>query len=530
MHFYLKKLKRFFVQYWVFLALIILICINLLIRLNYISNYNFPFWYDQARDATHAREIISGDLKIMGPSASGTLDTIYHGVIFYYFLASIYSLSLDPQIAINVLALLTSLSLLIVFIFATKILSSAKLALIPVVFLTFSTTNITFGNWLSNPALTFFFLPSYWLFCWQFLQKPNLKNALFATIAVGCIVQATFYGIYWLGLLLAIFCHHLYTKHLSYRRFFFIGFSSVLIFALTISTMIVTEFLMVKRGILSPETIANFTNHDFSNTYSQLEIILATLIEKIGFSLIPHATALSVVLFSGIIFYFYYQLKSSSSLSHTFCFFILLLPSLFFLFYFRQSPQIIAGLEIIIYILLTLALIPLLRRFFPKKLTRYLIFSLFLLCYVTSNMITLNKIKTNNPDYYGYYGTSILREQLKLIDYTYHAANYQPFSISALTSPYGINVTWSYLYSWYGQEKYNYLPQFFGPNQEGIVGGNLLTAASTPLPTHFTIYEPVEHLLPSVFIDEFTLEQNAHCGTPSAHLNFGNTLKLATYH
>ena len=53
-------------------------------RLLSIRDNKIYFWFDQARDANLSRQIIENkDLKIQGPSASGTNDTIYHGVLYY---------------------------------------------------------------------------------------------------------------------------------------------------------------------------------------------------------------------------------------------------------------------------------------------------------------------------------------------------------------------------------------------------------------------------------------------------------------
>jgi len=66
----------------------------------------------------------------------------------------------------------------------------------------------------------------------------------------------------------------------------------------------------------------------------------------------------------------------------------------------------------------------------------------------------------------------------------------QPFSISSVTNPYLYNTTWAYLYDWYGKKKYGYVPVWYGNEQAGIFGEELLVRVEAPLSSHFNIKEP----------------------------------------
>lgn len=103
----------------------------------------------------------------------------------------------------------------------------------------------------------------------------------------------------------------------------------------------------------------------------------------------------------------------------------------------------------------------------------------------------------------------------------YSRAAGEPFSFSALTNPFGINVTWSYLLKNYGERQYGYLPTFFGPPQDGLVGAGTLAEVSEPADIHFTIYEP-DTQLPEFLIEELVQTQNEYLGSPSAQLKVGS--------
>lgn len=93
---------------------LLFIFIGSILRLWLISDNNVLFWYDQARDAIVARQIISDrDLKTQGPSASGTDDTINHGVLNYYVIAPLYEIADgNPQFVSGALGIISMLALI----------------------------------------------------------------------------------------------------------------------------------------------------------------------------------------------------------------------------------------------------------------------------------------------------------------------------------------------------------------------------------------------------------------------------------
>lgn len=61
--------------------------------------------------------------------------------------------------------------------------------------------------------------------------------------------------------------------------------------------------------------------------------------------------------------------------------------------------------------------------------------------------------------------SSILANQMAVIDYTYQSSNYEKFTIYSVTNPLYINYPWAYNYGWYGLKKYGYLPTWKGGDQ-----------------------------------------------------------------
>ena len=113
------------------IILIFIFFIAVLFRWWLISNNQIYFWYDQARDAHVAQQIfLEHDLKIQGPSASGTNDTIYHGVIYYYFIGALYIIfSGNPFLVSMVLGLINSFAVFLIYFLIKKVFKNNKLAL-----------------------------------------------------------------------------------------------------------------------------------------------------------------------------------------------------------------------------------------------------------------------------------------------------------------------------------------------------------------------------------------------------------------
>ncbi len=84
----------------------------------------------------------------------------------------------------------------------------------------------------------------------------------------------------------------------------------------------------------------------------------------------------------------------------------------------------------------------------------------------------------------------VLSKQIDAIDYTYERSQGKEFSINTLTSPLWVNIVWSYLYKWYGQNTYHFVPTWHGRGQEGQVIS--LEPDNNKWKTGFLIIEPLD--------------------------------------
>ncbi len=94
----------------------------------------------------------------------------------------------------------------------------------------------------------------------------------------------------------------------------------------------------------------------------------------------------------------------------------------------------------------------------------------------------------------------LLSDEKKILDYMYQDSSGKPFAVKAVTMPFDINTTWSYLFEFYGSKIYGYLPVWNGKTAPGYPGNLTVKEAQEGLPAkRYVIIEPLrgvpEHLV-----------------------------------
>lgn len=501
-------------KYQTALILLALYLLTAGIRLVSVKNYQFPFWFDQGRDAIVSRNIIEKhDLKIQGPTAAGTNDSVYHGVGYYYVIGPLYTLFRgDPQLVINTLILLTSLSVIAIYVLAFDITQNRAFSLLAGILYATSLDAIRAGTWLSNPVLAAAALPFLWYFIWLtfFRYKTIYLPLLAVTLAIvhqGAILFFPLWGVVLVSWYIA-WQKNAFKNRLTIQQVI----CSAALYLAGISSMILAQVLAWRAGIFSMSTLLQAATSPESGA-TALWLTVQNYIVKLVALGTPSFPVLSVLIIGSAIFTIATQKKPQR------IFFLLLIGSPLFLlsWYFKNMYHIFFGLEAIMPILIAYVLHSLPPQLSFKKTIIAGIVGILVL----SNVIAWQKqTQQKISDYFVPQGT-YLQQQLTIIDEIYAAADGKPFSISSLTNPYGYNTLWAYLFSWYGQTKYGYTPKWFGPDQTGLFGDELLPKTTQPLPMHISIYEPPEGI-PSWLFTEFSATQTTVAGTPSAKVHSGS--------
>lgn len=452
------------------IILFLFIILSFALRSLFIFQGSVSFHYDMARDAFLALQIWgNSDLKIIGPPTS--TPGLFHGALYYYLLAPLYGLGKgDPGIVAFFFSFLNSLTVIPVMLLTRDLFRSLKLAILAGLLFTVSFEANQYAGWISNPspAVLTVALYFYFLTIWQ---KGKISGLYLATLMAVLSIQFQFFLIYLL-LLIPVF-GYLFKLKIIFTQFV----KSLTIAILGLSSFIIAaiKFQTIKVSILGFVGIATASQIDFRSGFSQS---LINFIDKFSDLFIYNFFPTSVVLGGMLSLAAVYFLKKEK---------------LIFFFLFSNLPIIIFGGHSNIYaniglvapaILSVVNLVKILSRR-SKLLVMIIIFLV-----IASNLYAIFKNSPQGQLILVIPNDMVLKNQIKMIDFTYKKASGQPFSINTLTLPLWTNTTWAYLYNWYGRPKYGYLPVFYGHDQIGLLGNEVLKKVENPLDKTFFIIEP----------------------------------------
>ncbi len=435
------------------------------------------FGYDQARDAYEARSIWRDhNLKILGPTSD--VPGINHGVLWYYFLAAVYYLTKgDPESAAFLQLCLLYLFIPVIGVIAHKLTKNLKDSLLTVSLYALAPLFASYTYWLSNPTLSLFITPLLLLAIWQYISKQNKILAFLIGIGYGLLIQSDFaFAI----LILTIPMYaYLFKLQLVFKNalLFLLGFglaiTSFVLSYIKFNTnifKIVLSFLGkdTNSNLLSPGAVASLTDSvinllsitflPFPKTIVFLLLIITLIYRRKILDLNNRLTKFLLVWLSGIILLFVFNHGSLSAIFFfgPFVFPLALLVSSTINNLFSKKPYVkYAALFVI-----TIFQISLIFAWHNKNY---------------SPLTVQNRIYTTL--------------EKEIINYTYAQARGKQFVVNSVTNPLYINTTWAYLYEFYGQNKYNYLPFWGGRSQTGYLG-NLPQNPPFDTPLRFLIMEP----------------------------------------
>ncbi|MDQ5951027.1 MAG: hypothetical protein QG639_304, partial [Patescibacteria group bacterium] len=412
---------------------------------------------------------------------------------------------------------LGSFAVLIVYILGLSLFKSKPIALLAAFFSAVSFINIHQSTWLSNPQLLVISIGIYYVSLWKiFFEKSTWFHFVLAGISLGISIQGGFFEIFLITSFLTLYIRQVFLV----KKLWLFSFKNISLFSAsflaTISSMILTQVLMIQRHVLTIEKL-QAVKRDTIPASIVLENIFHLYTKLFQDSLVPTGVVLLFLLF---LIPLVIGWKHIDAKAKTLLLIVATGPLWLLLVQFRNSDHILFGVDSVVYLLLAVGL------FYIKKNITYgkFIFFLTVGTFIVVNMLAVNQWKARNIHYYGIQRGALLSEQLSLIDKTYELAEGRDFSISASTNPYGINVTWGYLYDWYGKSEYGYVPSYYGASQIGHYGENLLPETGMPTPVHFTIMEP-DTGLPDRIMQAFLADQDSKSATPSGELGYG-TLRL----
>ncbi len=480
------------------LILLVIGVVGLGLRLMFLPQGGLTFGYDQARDAYSALEIVNGNLKIQGPSAS--TPGLFHGVAYYYLLAPVYGFFQgSPYAAATWLAILNILTIVPIY-FLGKLLFKAKVGLIAAGLFAISFDAVQYALWMSNPTpavLTgaIFYLG---LAMYIFGKRPVL-GIVISSIGLGLSTQfEIFLGYLFAPLLIALVVFKV--KPTIKDVLLYLG-----IYTLTVSTMILSYFKFGFTFISGFAALFGSGGDPFGawrEFAPTLELYLNRFVEYFYRGLMPFNVGFAGVIAFIIVGTLIYWANKKDVISKPITFLLIMLfaHGLLIPFGGNSTPFINAGLQAVVLVLVGVFIY---YGFLKHKVWVVLLVVLI----VVSSLHASYKYNPFGQTIFAIQRGLTLQNELAAVDYTYKSSNGESFSINTITSPLWINTVWSYLYDWYGKKNYGYLPTFRGREQAGYLSYIPRTEQNTE--HYFLIIEPLFGIPPQ-FVEETIGYENTY--------------------
>lgn len=423
-----------------------------------------------ARDAFEVKQIWQDhDLKLLGPPTS--TPGLFHGVLYYYLIVLFYFLGKgDPKIVSLFLSFVNSLAIIPVVLLAKEFFKKKIWIIISGLLFVISFEANQYAGWISNPAPAMLTVGLFFYFL-RLWQKGNRWGLYSATLMAALSVQFQFFLIY-LFILIPIYGFLFKIKIakssvLVSAIIILIGLSSFLLSAIKFST-----YVEIAAGFLN---ISAGTQIDFRPSFAEVFLnYINRLVELFTYNFIPINVFLGGLL--GIMTL--YAIRKEK-------FILFCLLSNLPIFILGGHTNTYASIGLVVPAILGVVIL-------LKKIFAYnkLIFFLISILIIFSNLYTIFRYSPLGQIILVIPNDMNLKNELKLIDQTYKLAEGQPFSINSLTLPLWTNTTWAYLYSWYGKNKYGYVPSFYGHDQIGLLGADSLPKTDRSKNISFFIMEP----------------------------------------
>lgn len=455
------------------------------------------FYYDQARDAFSAYGIWHNfHLSILGPMTD--IPGLFHGVFWYYFLAIPYALGNNNFYFTGYFLLtLLFLTLPVCGYLTHKLFNNFFITAITLVLYAFSPLFQISTRWVSNPVLSLLITPFLLLFLWKYISKQNTKDALLLGLTYGLLIQSNFAFVFFLLLLPIYWLTFKLKFKITEITFFAIGL------LITLSSYIVAEIRFHGRGITA---LINYISSSHSSTSTLINFPAVTInkyLEFLSVSILPFSAFLiSLILLAVALIFLKKVLSNSLSADRKPVLFLAIWQLNIILFELFNTG---ISRSMFVFLPSLLPLIILGSYFLYTTIKKPLVLSLIIFVVVCFQIsINLSWIKRTLNPLTVQKGITYANE-LKIVDYTYSASQNKKFTINTITNPLYINTTWAYLYQFYGESKYKYLPFWDGRDQRGYLGNLPLASKSTDI--RYLIIEPTTGI-PDFFVKEAISAEN----------------------
>lgn len=470
----------------------------LFIRFLYFPD-NIYFGFDQARDAYAALDLVHGNIQIVGPTTS--YKGLNHGVLYYYLLAPAYFLSGGSPVFISfVLRVINALGVFLIFYLGKTLFNSKNIGLIAATLFAISFEQTQFSIYMGNPTLASLSVPLMYLGLGLVVFSKKYWGMVLAFLGLGFSIQFELSLIYLVVPFILIFL-------IFYKSFLKIPIKilalSLLALVLSLSTFIVAE---IKYNFRTIKTFLEFSNSSSGKIYEDILDIYVYVVSTINSFNIWGNLPLNTLVLLLILFLFLFLVIKRKEKRGQFLFLAIWFFSLILIFttggpvnlkentplYYTYIGVSTSLVLIVAYLTDNLFKI---NKYLGVGLILLIIFGNFQLISQFNPKGTIKEINVQQG--------MLLKDEKKILDLIYQDAIGEPFAVKGITMPFYINTSWSYLFEWYGKNKFGYLPIWGDKNAEGYAGNLVINSAQDSLPAkRYLIIEPARGI-PYYLVDDY---------------------------
>ncbi len=407
---------------------------------------SMPFFYDQARDALKAVGILHHNFVLAGPAT----DTpgLFMGPLWYYLLAPLYFIFRGNPVWVTVAVSLFDLAAIPLFYVVGRIFFNRRVALLAAAIWAMNAHAVAYARTLTNPSSTVFWtlLLIYFLNRRSVVLVSLIVAVLFqlspaATVMIFPFVVYEFWvqtrgrvNVWWIFLAVGIFLASLIPQTAFEFRHQFIGLSSI-----------VPLVLGGKGGA------GNIVNTWLSHLLVWLQTVQ-------NYSFPEGYIVAAVTFFLGL------WLINKEKIAQKKMFLAwAILPVLMFVFIYIRSeshPHYLLAWAPAMVLLAAYLFSYLKQRSLVAFIFVLAVFLQFNFLGIYGEVILKNHIgQPADPNPIGF------NDEVRVVDFVYSNHLKGPFGYYAYNlTPYWADETWQYLFSWYGQSKYGYVPERNGGN------------------------------------------------------------------
>lgn len=429
----------------IYILLFFIFILAFVVRI-FLLHQNFFFGFEQGRDMQVTQDIIHlRKFTLIGPKTD--IAGIFHGV-WYYYLLSVFNLigSGSPFVALSLLVILNSLTVIVIFFTTLEITSNNRISLLSSLLFAMSFNAIIYARWLSNVSPSIFFSALFFYFLIKYIKKESNKY---------WILLITIYGFLFHFELL----DGLYGGVLLLLLFIFVKFKLTLTKVATgmsIFTLINLPFIIFDvrhNGVLIKSVLGYLLKADHKETNGNIYVYVSGLYEEITRTLFPSSRFILLFFLLFIVggfIYFYYHHRKKVDVKILVTLVFSIVWSFPYIFLIKEYPleQFYAGTltPIIIGVCYLIHNNSLLVK--KTLLVVIPVCLLFNTLYIYKSLST-----TTNIFYHSVQKTLHYKDQTDVMDYIF-SYSHEEFHYAAFTNPYYMQDSWHYLYNWYGNLKY----------------------------------------------------------------------------